>query len=88
LRSIKKISFFFHGGDAQYYLSKSPRDCCITRCNVNEDRAHALLDAASDLCIVSKAEDKRLSDAKLKTSMPEPWSLDIGCRWARYDHEK
>jgi hypothetical protein len=55
--------------------------------NVTEDRVRALLDAASDMCIVSTKEDGLLRTAKLKNCMPEPWTLDTGCRWARYDHE-
>lgn len=54
----------------------------------NEQRMRELFDAASDICIVSKNEDQRLSAAKLKKNMPQPWNAETDDRWARYDHEE
>lgn len=40
------------------------------------------------VCKVTKEEDVKLRNEKLKSKMPAPWDWDTGCVWDRYEQAK
>ena len=56
--------------------------------SLTDEKLESVLQKYFSICVITKAEDLRLTAAGFRSKMPPGWDEEAGSIFARYDHEK